>query len=1285
MKKQLFLSLFLFVITSLLWAQTDMTNRIVNPGFEDGVEGWYIRKVGRQTNDAFGLKEGTAYVESWRPAGDKAQDGSLEQVLTKLPAGTYTVTVAAQNIQQNTPDVVQTGVWVYANENKTEVGLPGEYSVTATTVDGTLEIGFLIKGATGNYVCVDNFRLTHEEPTEETYAVFREEMGKLLAEAEKIDEQLSTPEQKALNEAVATAKAILAQSSWEGIIEAYTALDNAIFNYRFSLASPDKPMDVTSYMTNPGFEDSTVGWINGGFNSQNNDAFGLKVGDYYCEFWGLVTDIHQDVELPNGDYRLTMVGQNIDQGNVNVPQQGAYVYANNVEKLVNVPGIYSLDFVVVDNKAQIGLYTRNCTGNYVCLDDFHLYYVGFDETAQKETLQQLINEGEALMVSHQHKDSLAALTKAMKDAKEVTEVKEIAACALALTTAIKASETSVADYKVLEGAIKEAEVLANEGVGSNGATEFQQAIDEAKSVYNTAVALKAEIDLMVRELAQAGVLYCAANPSGEVPIVKTYDFIPRGATGALGRLTVTGLKENDLKYQGFCWATHKNPTLSDDYVAEGEQLFDYPGLIYIMEPLQPATVYYVRAFAMTKDNAVGYGEVRKIITLPMGQCTWSYANNGEAADNERLNAACAGAMDYYNNWTSIQGYHISVSYDAGDGSAHGSYGGWITVGPNAGYQRIGTLMHEANHGIGVGQHWRWGWEELKASTKWQGLRPTKTPKIEPGIWWQGDQANLVVDFLTNGQDLCNGDGAHMGPFGINGAGADNGTRLLYIANALQTHGLGVDGLPPSGGSPSPYYIFESEDDVKYYITNEDEACGRGTAYLTENADGTLAYCAVSTDELVGDDAFAWHLVFQPQTCYYLLRNAKSGKYFTFKSGSIKTAEVAEPGEQESFHLMRGRVPVILGVGNQTLNTKGYWICEGKRNMETPPALQAETDGNTKTASTQDFSNAATSQRWIILTADQIRLVDESKVTLNREKLRRYVIGAKEMVKIPHHDATDDATGIFTALTNRMESSVDNLATVQDLENAIWEMYTGIISFMSNTVLDNLSAYDLSFLVDNSGMETLDGWDCSQADVLLFTNGLCNTSSTFDLYQTLKQMPKGVYRAGVQGFERPGTYSQVGKDYVSGINNVSTSIYLYNRSSKIHNIMVGGQEKKLGTSSQVYTQGLYIPNNVASASDYMEEQLYDNTLVVEVKRDAEDIKLGLKNTKAVSSDWVVFDNFSLSYYGSNVSVDDVTGINDVKVDTTVVERQGVYDLSGRAIANPTRPGIYIVNGKKIVIH
>ena len=1288
MKKQFFLFLFLCAAASL-WAQTDMTDRIVNPGFEDEINGWEIRKMSRQGNNEFPLKVGDYYVETWSGAGSRVADGSVDQVIHNLPAGTYTVSVAAQNIQQNDAQAKQTGVWVYANDDKTEVNLPDKYEVKTTTVDGTLEFGLLVQGATGNYVCVDDFHLTLEEPTEETYAIFREEVGKLVTEAEGINKHLDTPEQKALDAALADGKSVMDGTSTEDVTKVYAALKAAIYNYRLSLASPEEPLELTSNMLSPGFEDNSKGWVCNGFSPQSNDAFELKEGTYYCEIWsgwGNVADgdIHQIVELPNGNYQLTVLAQNIQESNKAIPQKGAYVYANNARKELSLTGKYTLDFVVVDNQAKIGVNTIGCTGNKVSIDDFHIYYTGFDDDAQFAEFRQMIQEGEALLESPQHADSLAMLAKAVEEAKAVTKTEDIADKANILRKAITASQVSVGDYALFLEAIQRSEQVLAEGL-PNGNNELKAVIDKANGLYKTAKSTREEIDEISKELSHAELLYYVANPSGDVPGVETSSFIPRGAVGALGRVTVNGISEKDIKLQGYCWATHKEPTLSDNYVTDGAQLLNYPGLIYIMEPLQPATVYYVRAFAMTQGNAVGYGEVRKIITLPMGNCTWSYANNGEQADNERISKACREAMDYYNNWTSIRDYGITVSFGAGTPTAECSYGGWMSVGPNPAYQRTGTVMHESNHGVGVGQHWRWSWEELKASTKWQGLYPTKMPKIQSGVYWQGDLANLIVEFLTNGQDLCNGDGMHMGPSGINGAGADNGTRLLYIANALQTHGLGVDGLPPSGGSPSPYYIFESEDDVKYYITNEDEACGRGTAYLTENADGTLAYCAVSTDELVGDDAFAWHLVFQPQTCYYLLRNAKSGKYFTFKSGSIKTAEVAEPGEQESFHLMRGRVPVILGVGNQTLNTKGYWICEGKRNMETPPALQAETDGNTKTASTQDFSNAATSQRWIILTADQIRLVDESKVTLNREKLRRYVIGAKEMVKIPHHDATDDATGIFTALTNRMESSVDNLATVQDLENAICEMYTGIISFMSNTVLDNLSAYDLSFLVDNSGMETLDGWDCSQADVLLFTNGLCNTSSTFDLYQTLKQMPKGVYRAGVQGFERPGTYSQVGKDYVSGINNVSTSIYLYNRSSKIHNIMVGGQEKKLGTSSQVYTQGLYIPNNVASASDYMEEQLYDNTLVVEVKRDAEDIKLGLKNTKAVSSDWVVFDNFSLSYYGSNVSVDDVTGINDVKVDTTVVERQGVYDLSGRAIANPTRPGIYIVNGKKIVIH
>ena len=100
---------------------------------------------------------------------------------------------------------------------------------------------------------------------------------------------------------------------------------------------------------------------------------------------------------------------------------------------------------------------------------------------------------------------------------------------------------------------------------------------------------------------------------------------------------------------------------------------------------------------------------------------------------------------------------------------------------------------------------------------------------------------------------------------------------------------------------------------------------------------------------------------------------------------------------------------------------------------------------------------------------------------------------------------------------------------------------------------------------------------------------------------------------------------------------------------------------------------------------MEERFTTIRLWLKSREGCRGYQVGIEKLfKAVSSDWVVFDNFSLSYYGSNVGVDDVTGISDVKV-ILQLWKDRVYDLSGRAIANPTRPGIYIVNGKKIVIH
>ena len=382
MKKQFFLSLFMCVALSL-HAQTDMTERIVNPGFEEEATGWEISRMGRQGNSDFPLKVGDYYVETWSGAGSRVADGSVEQVLTDLPAGTYTVSVVAQNIQQNDADAKQTGVWLYANDDKTEINLPGKYDVKTTTVDGTLEIGLLVQGATGNYVCVDDFHMTLEEPTEETYEVFREEVGKLITEAESIDKHLDTPEQKVLDAALADGKAVVDGTSTKDVTEVYAALKAAIYNYRLALASPEEPLEMTSNMLNPDFEDDTKGWVSTGFGTQGNDVFVLKSGSYYCEIWNggakvPDADIYQFVELPNGNYRLTLSAQNILESNPAIVQSGAYVYANNAKKELNRTAQYTLDFVVVDNQAQIGVNTIGCTGDKVAFDDFHIYYAGFD-------------------------------------------------------------------------------------------------------------------------------------------------------------------------------------------------------------------------------------------------------------------------------------------------------------------------------------------------------------------------------------------------------------------------------------------------------------------------------------------------------------------------------------------------------------------------------------------------------------------------------------------------------------------------------------------------------------------------------------------------------------------------------------------------------------------------------------------------------------------------------------------------------------------------------------------
>ncbi|WP_281528885.1 hypothetical protein [Paraprevotella clara] len=615
--------------------------------------------------------------------------------------------------------------------------------------------------------------------------------------------------------------------------------------------------DVTeTYLKNPSFENQFTDWENSGMQSQTNTSFQLKEGNTYVERWtgqgGQVADCHVSqtlTTLKNGVYKLTAAAQNIQQ-NSPATQSGAYVFAGNAQVAVGAANDYSLEFTVIEGQATIGFKTENATGNWVACDNFRLYALNNDLAEIQEELQRRIEKGQALVSEKMQKDVLKELNAALEAARQElnsTTDDNMAPVAIRLRQATEAAQTSIHAYQELQAAIDKSLEAYGDGT-LNGAAEFHAVIQEAQALAENLDANAEDLATAVEKLGTALLAFRIANPTGDTPAVVTDTRYARGSTMAFGRSTITGVPETELVEHGFCWSTEPEPTILDNRTTE---YIENNGHIYVLRNLTPSTIYYIRAYALTKGYAVGYGDAIKVITIPKGTITWSYNNGGDAKSNARINAAVGSAVEYWNNLTSIQGLHLSVNFGSGTPTADCSYGGWMRVGPNASYQRTGTIMHEMGHAIGVRQHAIWRDGNMRAN----GNRGD----------WLGDRANEVLRFWNNNPSaVMTGDNTHMWPYGINGAHEDTGSEALYIANGLITQGLGEDGLPPTGGFSTPAYVFEQEDNVKYYLKNEDEDAGLYSSYLVANPNTTTVKCEEMTAaEAEADDNAAWYITFDP--------------------------------------------------------------------------------------------------------------------------------------------------------------------------------------------------------------------------------------------------------------------------------------------------------------------------------------------------------------------------------------------------------------------------------------
>lgn len=933
-----------------------------------------------------------------------------------LNSGKYALVAAYYNVGTATAGSSLVG-WTANGNNEATVSsvnsFPVETWITDTVqfvvlgedVQGKIQVGFQsatgIGSANNAKILIDFVQLIYS-------GVDKTDLNAKISEAEQLYGDGNGNGADVLLVLINTAKTVSANAdaSMSEVVNATNTLIDGMLEYRLKNASKDNPLDVTHYIINPNFESSFTGWTNSEMATQTNNSFPLKDGNIYIEKWvsrgSNVPDVSIQQELtgiPNGMYKLTAATGNIQQlvdgstQNISaIPQTGAFLFAGHESVAVDTMKDRSVDFIVVDNKVTIGFKTENGTGNWVTCDNFRLNFLGFDVNEIGELVTEQIEKAQALLAQKMQNSAKQTLENAISQAQQALAANPLVADDLLaaytlLFDAVGAATVSIEAYNALQTAIDSALVVYADGSGKE-ADNLQNVITDAQ---NTAANLDATLDAIYEstsETYKAIFAYYLENATGTPPNVTTNPNYARGATAAFGRSIVSGITTADILERGFCWSTNPNPTIFDNRTTK---YFSNNGNIYHIENLEPATVYYMRAYAISKAYAVGYGEAIKVITLPKGKVTYTLTNSvtESGEHHQRIASAMESAVDYWNNLTSIQGHQLTVYYSSGTPTAEASYGGYMKFGSGESYQRTGTALHEMDHTIGVGQH-----------SYWYGPDSPLRAESTRGKWL-GDRANAVLQFLENDNTAyMTGDGVHMWAsspsrtclaYGINGAHEDDASELLYIGNTLITQALGEDGLPPTGGFTTPAYTFEHKDGEKYYIKNEAQSRGRDTSFLIEDESGNLVYKAMSSEEVLLNDKAAWYFSFNPSTGYYRIQNAKTDKYFTYKSSGtngIGLVSKTTPASSESFQLMMARIDTKTGSNDNTFTKRAFWIVCPEKKLN-PSCFVANANGTTS-ASTFSIANSATTQRWLLLNAGEVTTFEASVSALPETNAKKTI-------------------------------------------------------------------------------------------------------------------------------------------------------------------------------------------------------------------------------------------------------------------------------------------------------
>ena len=170
--------------------------------------------------------------------------------------------------------------------------------------------------------------------------------------------------------------------------------------------------------------------------------------------------------------------------------------------------------------------------------------------------------------------------------------------------------------------------------------------------------------------------------------------------------------------------------------------------------------------------------------------------------------------------------------------------------------------------------------------------------------------------------------------------------------------------------------------------------------------------------------------------------------------------------------------------------------------------------------------------------------------------------------------------------------------------------------------------------------SLKGWEGDQFGAVNPKENAEHFNRNFKTWQTITDLPNGVYAIGVKAFYRSGEAVEANAHYrakdrtlrnarvfaVSGRDTLSFPLVSPFSKSVVKAKGVG-REIAVKNGSVTY----YIPDDMISAEYYMHElKAYDNVIFAGV--DNHTLVFGVQKKQMVGMDWCIFDDFTLTYYG-----------------------------------------------------